>query len=214
MKRKLILSFAVGSLIIYSGCKKRDSYDVSQVVVESHPTITFTGSKFVSIPTGGTVPSIAVTAYDSFYNEVCTVEVGESTVDNTKPGLYFQEFVTKNSKGFRSTDVAYVAVTDVAESQDLSGSYLCVARGGTAIVTELANGLYETDNVGGNPTGPVPVYFVQFNDTTLYFPTQPTEAGDMGFSEVSLSIDDPVTYQYKIDNPGYGAGLRVFEKQE
>lgn len=212
MKKILILSLALGGLM-YAGCKKRDSYDVSTTKVESYPTITFTGSKFVSIPTGGTVPSIAVTAYDSFYKEVCPVEVGESTVDNTTPGLYFQEFVSKNSNGFRSVTVAYVAVTDVAESADLSGVYKCVGRNGLANVTELANGLYETDNVGGNPTGPVPVYFLQLDDTTIYFPEQPTAAGDMSFTDVSLSLEDPVTYQYKVVNPGYGTGLRVFEKQ-
>lgn len=212
MKKILILYVVLGGLI-YSGCKKRDAENISETDVVSYPSFTFTGSKFVSIPVGGTVPPIAVTAYDSVYNEVCSVQAGESTVDNTMPGLYSQQFISKNSKGFVSTAIAFVAVTDVTESADLSGTYKCVGRNGLAQVTELANGLYQTDNVGGNPTGPVPVYFVQFDDTTIYFPTQPTAAGEMSFTEVALSLDNPVTYQYKVINPGYGTGLRVFEKQ-
>lgn len=213
MKKILILLLALGGMI-YSSCKKRDKYDVSTVEVVNFPTITFTGNSFVSIPVGGTVPSIAATAYDSFYKENCAVIMGELTVDVNTPGLYLQEFVSKNSRGFRATAVAYIAVTDVAESNDLSGTYKCVGRNGLAKVTELANGLYKTDNVGGNPTGPVPVYFAQLNDTTIDFPTQPTSAGDMSFQSVKLSAGPPATYQYAIvGNPNYGTGLRVFIKQ-
>lgn len=210
MKKIIIALFAFGFL--YAGCRKRDTEEgVSTVYDATYPVITFTGSKFVSIPVGGTVPAIAATAYDSALNETTIVSQGPSTVDVNTPGLYTQEFVAKNSHGYRTTAVAYVAVTNVDESQDLSGAYECVGRGGIANVTELANGLYETDNVGGNPTGPVPVYFVQLSDTTIEFPTQPTEAGEMGFNEVDF--DPGVSYQYKVDNPGYGTGLRVFIKQ-
>jgi hypothetical protein len=144
-------------------------------------------------------------------NETAVVQQGPSTVDVNTPGLYTQEFVAKNSNGYRSTAVAYVAVTDIAESEDLSGSYKCVGRNGIAQVTELANGLYETDNVGGNPTGLVTVYFVQLGPAEVEFPTQPTSAGTMGFTDVSITPG--VSYQYKVVNPGYGTGLRVFEKQ-
>ncbi|WP_157977046.1 DUF5011/hyalin repeat domain-containing protein [Taibaiella helva] len=212
MKRIILFSIALAALL--TGCKKRDSYDVSTVETVSYPSFTFTGSRFVSIPTGGTVPPISVTAYDSFYNESCTVTVGESTVDNTTPGLYTQEFVAKNSRGFKASTIAYVAVTDIDASQDLSGVYKCVGRNGLAHVTELANGLYETDNVGGNPTGPVAVYFVQVDDTTLIFPSQPTTAGDMSFDNVAFDPTPPATYQYSVINPTYGAAPRVFVKQE
>lgn len=212
MKKILILLLALGGMI-YSSCKKRDKYDVSTTEVVNFPTITFTGNRFVSIPVGGTVPSIAATAYDSFYNESCSVVMGELTVDVNTPGLYLQEFVSKNSKGFRATSAAYIAVTDIPESNDLSGTYKCVGRNGLAKVTEIANGLYKTDNVGGNPTGPVPVYFAQINDTTIDFPTQPTSAGDMSFRSVALSLGPPMSYEYKVINPGYGDGLRVFIKQ-
>lgn len=211
MKKLIIFSIMAVSM---AACRDRDN-TVSTVYPVSYPAISFTGSKFVSIPVGGTVPEISATAFDTFLNESCTVVQGPSTVDVNTPGLYFQEFVSKNSRGFRSTSIAYVAVTNVDEAQDLSGSYLCEARGGTANVRELANGLYETDNVGGNPTGPVAVYFVQLDDTTLLFPTQPTDAGEMGFSDVSL-INEPdyKAYEYKVINPGYGTGPRLFERQE
>lgn len=209
---KKIIIACVAFSFLYAGCRKRDTEEgVSTVYTATYPVITFTGSKFVSIPVGGTVPSIAATAYDSALKENTVVMQGPSTVDVNTPGLYFQEFVTKNSHGYRATAVAYVAVTNIPESEDLSGAYKCVGRNGIANVTELANGLYETDNVGGNPTGPVPVYFVQLTSTEIEFPTQPTEAGSMGFTDVEL--DPGVSYQYKVINPGYGTGLRVFEKQ-
>jgi hypothetical protein len=212
MKQKLILFIALGGLL-YSGCKKRDAENVSTTEIVSYPTFTFSGSQYVSIPVGGTVPSISVTAYDSVYKEACTVTVGESTVDNTTPGLYSQEFVTKNSKGFRTTTLAIVAVTDVDPAQDLSGVYKCVGREGLANVRELANGLYETDNVGGNPTGPVVVYFLQLDDTTVYFPDQGTSAVDMSFEDVSYDPGPPASYQYRIIADGYGDAPRVFVKQ-
>lgn len=210
--KKIIIVLSAFSFLAYTGCRKRDTEEgVSKVVKASYPVITFTGSKFVSIPVGGTVPSITATAYDSLMNEVATVEQGPSTVDVNTPGLYTQEFIATNSNGYRTSGVAYVAVTDIAESEDLSGAYKCVGRNGIANVTELANGLYETDNVGGNPTGAIPVYFVQLEHDVIEFPTQPTAAGEMGFNEVGF--DPGVSYQYKVDNPGYAAGLRVFEKQ-
>jgi hypothetical protein len=210
--KKIIIALFAFSFLAYAGCRKRDTEEnVSTVYEATYPTITFTGSKFVSIPVGGTVPSIAATGYDSVLNESTVVTQGPSTVDVNTPGLYFQEFVTKNSRGYRVTAAAYVAVTDIAESEDLSGDYKCVGRNGIAHVTELANGLYESDNVGGNPTGPVTVYFVQLAPDKIEFPTQPTAAGEMSFEDVDFTPG--VSYQYRVINPGYGTGLRVFEKQ-
>jgi len=211
MKRIILFSIALAAL--FTGCKKRDSYDVSTVETVSYPSFTFTGSRFVSIPIGGTVPSIAVTAYDSFYNESCAVTVGESTVDNTKPGLYTQEFVSKNHFGFKASTIAYVAVTDVVASQDLSGTYKCQGRNGLAHVTKVANGLYETDNVGGNPANPVVAYFVQVDDTTLNFPNQVAGGTALTFLNVGYDPGPPASYQYEISAQGYGAGPRVFVKQ-
>jgi hypothetical protein len=215
MKKILILSLALGGLM-YAGCKKRDSYDVSTTQVESYPTITFTGSKFVSIPLGGTVPAIAVTAYDSFYKEVCPVEVGESSVDNTTPGLYFQEFVSKNSNGFRSVAVAYVAVTDVPESANLAGLYKRAGNNAEVHLTEVANGLYETDNLFGSPPGGTfaTAYFVHVDDTTIAMPDQPTALGTLVTEDASLSMTPTDTsYSYKIFNLTSNNALRTFVKQ-
>ncbi len=218
MKKILILSIALGGLV-FTGCKKRDSYNVSQLVVESHPVITFTGSKFVSIPVGGTVPPIAVTAYDSFYNEVCQVTVGESVIDNTTPGLYFQEFIAKNSKGFRSTAAAYVAVTDVPASADLSGVYKRAGNNAVVNLTKVANGLYQTDNLFGTPLGTpggayVNAYFVHINDSTIAMPDQPTDLGTLQTDDVGLHLaPGDTTYSYKIYNLTSNNALRTFKKQ-
>jgi hypothetical protein len=214
MKKILIFSIALAGLT-YAGCKKRDSYDVSTIKPESYPTITFTGSKFVSIPTGGTVPNIAATAYDSVYNEVCSVQQGESGVDVNTPGLYFQEYESTNSQGFRSVAIAYVAVTDVSPDVNLAGPYKRTANGAPVTVTKLANGLYSTNDVGGAPTLQVTAYFVHINDTIIDVPYQPTSVGTLGCYNAKLSMTPTDTsFSYVVDQATYfGTALRTFVKQ-
>lgn len=218
MKKILIFSIALAGLT-YAGCKKRDSYDVSTIQPEGYPTITFTGSKFVSIPVGGTVPAISVTAYDSLYKEVCQVQQGESGVDVNTPGLYFQEFETRNSKGFRSVDIAYVAVTNIPASVDLGGTYKRQGNNAEVHLTEVANGLYQTDNLFGTPLGTpggsyIDAYFVQINDTTIAMPDQPTALGTLATSDAAVHMaPGDTTYRYKIFNLTSNNALRVFKKQ-
>jgi hypothetical protein len=215
--KKIIIALFAFSFLAYAGCRKRDTEEgVSMTVEASYPVITFTGSKFVSIPVGGTVPSIAATAFDSVLNENIAVQQGPSTVDVNTPGLYFQEFVAKNSNGYRVTAAAYVAVTNVPESANLAGLYKRTGNNAEVNLTEVANGLYETDNLFGSPPGGTfaTAYFVHVDDTTISMPEQPTSLGTLITDGASLHMaPGDTTYSYKIMTLTSNNVLRTFVKQ-
>lgn len=219
MKKILILlSF---SIAIYS-CKKKDD-NVSQVVVASYPTITLTGDQFYSIKTGGAIPTVSATAYDSVIRESYTPSLDASGIDNTVPGLYVVDVTATNKYGFIGRRTVFIAVTDVDEAMDLSGVY--IRSGNKANVTKIKNGLYRTDNVGGAaaPSNTV-AYFAQLNDTTIDLPVQPTADGDIGvrngehpddYGTLILSPSD-TSFYYRLNEGGslYGTtATRVFSKQ-
>lgn len=173
-----ILFIACLAVTVISSCKKED--DVSKVVRVSYPEITLQGSKFYSIRTGGAIPTIQATAYDDMLDEEYPVEMDASAIDNQTPGLYVMPITATNRNGYITTEVVYIAVTDIDESKDLSGTYLRTTNGEEMNVTEVANGLYQTDDVGGAASLEVTVYFAQLNDTLLDVPEQPTpDVGDI-----------------------------------
>lgn len=211
--KKIILFFACIALL--ASCRKRDE-NVSTVEVVSYPTITLSGDQYFSIPVGGTLPTIAATAYDSFYNEVCDVTYDASVIDNTTPGLYSVPMASKNHFGFIGRTSVYVAVTDIADSIDLSGTYVRGATGGTANVSKVARGLYETDNVGGNAGASTHAFFVQLTPDSCVIPTQETSDGILKFPTANFVFDaDGVltSYSYTIDAGGYGTSPRTFDRQ-
>lgn len=211
--KKIIIFFTFAVLL--TACRKRNEI-VSTIYPVSYPAITFTGSKFVSIPVGGTVPGIAATAYDTLLKEVCVVEQGPGTIDVNTPGLYFQEFVTKNSHGYRTTDVAFVAVTNVPSSANLDGLYKRVGNNAEVNIVRKANGLYETDNLFGSAPGGTfeKAYFVHINDTTIIMPNQPTSLGMLKTSNAKLHMaPGDTTYSYKLQSLTSNSTLRTFKKQ-
>lgn len=208
-----ILSIGIFAVLGFACCKKDDK-KVSQVVTVSAPTISFTGSRFYSIPVGGAIPTIAATAYDSVIGESYPVSYDVSNIDNTTPGLYVVVFNTKNKYGYTSQDVAYVAVTNIAAGLNLSGTYKRTSNNEPVHVTEVANGLYETDDVGGAATLEVPAYFVTINETTIELPEQPTIAGDLYAVNGSLHLAaGDTTFTYAIRNASFGTAARTFKKQ-
>jgi hypothetical protein len=209
MKRIILISLCIVSLV---SCRKRND-DASTVHDTSYPTITFTGQRYVSIPIGGTVPTISASAYDSVLNETCSVEQSESVIDVNTPGLYLQEFASRNSLGFRSTAVAYIAVTNVSPDIHLEGEYMRLENDAPVTVTRMANGLYQTNDVGGAPTLMVTAYFVHINDSTIDVPYQPTSAGTLGCTDAKLYLTPDTMYEYKVDNGSFGTSLRHFQKQ-
>lgn len=211
----------VAAILVLGGCKKKED-DVSRVVTVSQPTITFNGSQYYSINTGGTVPTLSATAYDSVLKETYSVELeGVDDIDNTTPGLYVVQGTATNSNGYKSSANAFIAVTNVSASTDLSGRYVRGATGGVANVTKVGNGLYVTDNVGGvaratNPNLLFPVAFVHLNDTTIHIAAQNTPSGILESADEYLDLSSPTTYEYRLAQGGVSFGttaIRVFVKQ-
>ncbi len=221
MKKIIILSLlmAVG----FSSCKK-DYGDPSITVTVSYPTITLTGAQYYSIPVNGSLPTIAATAYDSFYHESCSVLLDLSTLDATTAGLYAVTASAKNKYGFIGYKTVYVGVTNEPASLDISGAYIRLATAGrVANVSKLATGMFMTDNVGGvditNPaTGAVvSAVFVVTSDTTLDFGSQLTSAGTLTASSETLMLvgggGSGTTLNYAIALSGFGTQVRTFVKQ-
>jgi hypothetical protein len=220
MKKVIILSLllAVG----FNSCKK-DYGDPSMTVTVAYPTITLTGAQYYSITVNGALPTIAATAYDSFYNENCAVILDLSTLDATTPGLYAVTASAANKYGFVSHKTVYVGVTNEPASFDISGTYV---RGGVptkvAFVSKVATGMFLTSNVGGDDTvtqatSIVPAVFVVTSDTTLDFGTQLTNAGTLTASSESLMLVGGgaagTTLNYAISLTGFGTSVRTFVKQ-
>jgi hypothetical protein len=214
MKKSLILGLAITSTIALFSCKK-DREVVSKVVTVSYPTITLSGSKFYSIQVGDPLPTVSATAYDSVLKEVCKVSLDNSTLDNTTPDLYVVPVVSKNSNGYVGSSNVYIAVTPIDDSWDLTGEYKRTSNGALVNVTKVARGIYEVDNTGGAPTLPVIGYFAQTSDSTISYPSQPTDnvgVIDCIGEKLNISATD-TSYSWFVDNNFFGTALRVFEKQ-
>jgi hypothetical protein len=213
MKKIIIIISSI--LLTVTACKK--DYDtVSQVQTESYATITLTGSQFYSIKVGDPAPTVEATAYDSTIKESYTTELDPSGIDNETPGLYIVPVKTKNKYGYESSINVYVAVTDIGDDVDLSGTYERTATGGIANITKVSRGLYETDNVGGNAGASTHAYFVQTAADEIIIPDQPTTDGVLAFPTFEFEFDESgvlTSYAYTIDNPGYGTAVRTFTRQ-
>jgi hypothetical protein len=194
--KKLIIA-ASGFMLLLAACKK-DPDVVSTKVTASWPTITFAGGgQYYSINTGGSLPTVSATAYDSLLKESYPVEItGTEALDNTTPGLYIVTASAMNKRGYVTNENVYVAVTDIPASVNISCNYKRndVATGDISIVTQLARGLYMLDNLGGVPrSGPTgrpdllfPVLFVLPNDSVLLIPEQPTAVGTIQVKDETI----------------------------
>jgi len=212
-KLKITL-LALSAIFMVSACKKKIE-DVSMVVTASYPTITITGSQFYSIPVGGTLPSVSATAFDSTLKESCTTSLDASGLDNSTPGIYFVPINSKNHLGYKSSLNVLVAVTNVADSINISGTYTRTATGVAVQVNEVKNGLYSVDNLFGAASTPnTYAYFVMVDDSTMIMPDQPTSVGDLSTSNHFLhTLPADTSYGYKItSNITSNRVLRVFQK--
>lgn len=211
--KKTAIALFVASVTILAACKK-DRDTVSQEQEATYPTITFTGGQFYSINTGGSLPTVAATGYDSTLGESYPVEIrGSEEVDNTTPGLYIITARSTNRYGFYSEEAVYIAVTDVPDATNLGGPWERTT-GEPVNVTKLARGLYMTDDVGGAAALEVPAVFVHLNDTTIDFPPQPTLVGTLQCTNEELSMAPGDTAMaYVVRGSGFGTAVRVFNKQ-
>ena len=213
-KIKISLSMAVIMLMTITACRKVPD-NVSQIEKASWPTITISGSQFYSIPVGGSLPPISATAYDSVIMESYPVSLDASGIDVNTPGLYVVAIKAKNKFGYINSKNVAVAVTDIPEAWNLSGEYRRTSNNAPVHLTEVANGLYEVDDVGGAPTFQVTGYFIQINDSTIDFPSQPsTLAGEIDcINEVLTIAGVDTSYGWNVVNPNFGPAFRTFVKQ-
>jgi hypothetical protein len=233
MKRILMIS-ALAAMAI-AGCKKKEN-QVSTIVTVSYPTITISTPKFYSIPVGGTIPDpngIVATAYDSFYHEnITTIVKDASKVSTLTPGLYTITVSAKSQYGYIGYDNVYIAVTDVADTVDVSGFYLRSLGGAAdpnrpAIVTKVARGLFRTSNLGGVdttglPTSLIPAYFVVTSATAVdlgnqAIPNTKTTGADVitgSYGALDLvTIPNSYSYAFSDQQGVFGTSVRTFVKQ-
>lgn len=214
--KKLVLIASLITLGLFS-CKKKEN-TVSQLVTYSTPTVSVNGPLFYSINVGDPLPAISSTAYDSFYRESYPVVVDQSTLDNTTPGLSIIYLKSRNKYGMEGSTAVYIAVTDIDDSYDLSGTYERSTNAQQVTVTKLARGLYVTNNVGGvldvpgNESFIVPAYFVQTAPSAINMPAQQTPLGLLDGTSEGLIFSTTTTIQYVVQNGFFGTALRVFNK--
>ncbi len=220
---KKIIIFSLLMSVGFASCKK-DPGNPSLTVTVSYPTITLTGAQYYSIAVGGNLPSIAATAYDSFYRESDAVVMDLSSLDASTPGLYAVTASATNKYGFVGNKTVYVGVTNEPSTFDISGTYIRLATAGcVAHVTKVATGMFLTDNVGGvditvpSTGAAVPAVFVVTSDSTIDFGTQLTNAGTLSASSESLTLvaggGTGTTLAYAISLSGFGTSVRTFVKQ-
>jgi hypothetical protein len=213
MKKIIIASIAIFSVVGFYSCKKKNEV-VSKVVTATYPTILIDGSEFYSIKLGGALPTIVASAYDSLLKENCAISLDASGLDNSVAGLNVLAIKAKNSLGYSSSRNVVVAVTDIQDGWNLTGLYRRQSNSCPVNVLEVANGLYEVDNVGGAPTFAIKGYFLHVNDSTITFPKQPTDAGTMDcINEKLLTLPADTQYSWTVVNPSFGSANRVFIKQ-
>ena len=228
MKRILIVSALIA--VAFASCKKKVS-QVSTIVTASYPTVTISSARFISIPVGGVLPdvnAVIATAYDSFYNESVPVVIDGSNLSNLAPGLYTISVSARNKYGYKGYSNVYVAVTDVHDTVDISGTYWRnddTLRAAT--VTRVSRGLYHTSNLGGvdtsgQPATVIPGYFVMIDDNTIDLGTQNIPGntytagnvitGTYGALDL-VSVPNAYSYAFGDQNGIFGTGVRTFYKK-
>jgi hypothetical protein len=217
MKKIFIASIALVVAVGFYSCKKKNEV-VSKVVTASYPTITVDGSNFYSIKTGGALPTIKASAYDSLLKEVCPISLDASGLDNSAPGLNVLAIKSSNSLGYSSSRNVVVAVTNVDAAYDLSGNYRRNAGAkGVSVVSKVQTGLYYSSNIFGasDPTLIAGFYFLHVNDSTIIIPEQETDFGTMKVANVALSIvpGGDTLYKYSLKTLTTNAAVRTFIKE-
>lgn len=179
--------------------------------ITNYPVIALKGEQWNQVAVGGTFTDAGVTATEGGTE----IEVKTSgTVDTKTPGVYVIEYTAVNKDGYSSVEYRYVGVISPAATADISGSYKRNAGVfGVSKVTKVEGNLYSADNVGGVavPSPGETVYFYYFDKGKIGCPYQRTPGN--AFECTNASIKEGVSYSWVVLNPGFGAALRVFEKQ-
>jgi hypothetical protein len=203
---KLLFAFA---MLTFFSCKKETTQEVSAVF--KVPSIALKGDDVVAIPVGGTYTD-AGAAYTGEDGVVKDIQPATNTINATVPGLYFVTYKQKSSSGIYETEASrLVAVTSVNNPVNRSGTYLRTATGVNCFINKIANGVYSVTNPGGATAGiNTVVYFVETALNTFVCPAQPSDAGDFAVIEINFTATGST---WRVQNAGYGTGVRTFVKQ-
>lgn len=198
--------------VAQAGCKKEETN--TRVVKVSYPTISLNGDKYVTLNVGTAYNDPGATGTDDISGSTKSLTADSSTLDVTKPGLYYKMYTMRNANGYITKVGRYIAVTDYQDNVNLTGVYERTANGIQVNLTRVSRALYMTDDMGGAGL-PDAAYFAVINDSTIDFGRQLSESigEEINASDEALHITATDTsYQYKLSAPGYGTALRIFVK--
>lgn len=232
MKRLSIITLSFLATLLFVGCEKVSTKDVSRVT--NYPLLELLGEQFMTIDAGST-----------FNDPGATVTIGgqqsspdiSGAVDASTPGVYIITYAAKNADGFSASIRRWVGVIDAAAAaNDFSGQYQRTKYGsnttpsGIATWTKVMDGLYLNNDVGGVGAGTIsstpgyagPFYIFNVEGNEIIFPPQPNPLG----GDVSAVADDggeridfvpgPTgtdSYAWGLRGSGYGTPTRTFTKQ-
>lgn len=203
----------VALLIGMASCKKIENQYPSKTVKVSAPTITLKGDPVVILHTGDTYVDGGATYYDSLYKDFGDL-VTTTQINTAEEGFYIVSYTAKNRYGFESTSARLVAVTNIADSFDISGDYARTSNGATATLSKVGRGVFHTDNACGCVYVDE-AYFMIKSDSTIDMPAQyiPQTAAVSDFDGETIEYNPTVAYSYTILGPSYGTAVRTFVKQ-
>ena len=204
----VLLSGLVAALV-FTGCKKETTKNVSKIYTV--PTITLKGSTLVILPVGGTFTD-AGADYVGEDGSTTTIQSSSNNVNTAAAGLYLVNYTKTSASGvYETEEQRLVAVTSVNNPVDYSGTYFRSAGPANMIVTKISNGVYKVTNPGGSPAGTgVDVYFVETAPGVFVAPSQPTSVGPFAVIEIAFTATGAT---WRVQNSGYGTGVRTFVKQ-
>ena len=207
---KISIAFILSALI-FTGCKKETTADVSKTVAVSFPEITLNGNELVTVAVGATYTDAGAKLTDDITGAVTDIQPTSSNVNTAVPGLYLVNYSASNSNGFTTSATRSVAVTSVNNPIDRSGTYLRTATGINCFITKMAPGVYKVVNPGGAGVGVNTfVYMVETALNVYSAPPQPTDAGAFAIINIAFTATGAT---WNVVNAGYGTGQRVFVKQ-
>ena len=210
--KKIFPVLLISMCVALFSCKKETSD--TRVVKVSHPSIALMGSKYVSVNVGESYTDPGATGTDDISGATSTLKAGHSTLDVSKPGLYYMSYSMKNANGYSTTVGRYIAVTNYQDNTDLSGTYARTSNSLQVTLTKVSRALYKTSDMGGAGL-PDAAYFAVIDESTIDFGPQLSESigTEIDATNEGLTISPTKTsYQYKLVAPGYGTALRVFVK--
>jgi len=215
MKNKISILAILFVTLMFVGCKKDDTENVSRVTYPTYFTVN--GSPFISSPLGQPVEIspdlVEVKTKDgsSFTKRVT------GAVNINEVGTYELLYEGTNSDGVVKQLSLYVGIYDPeAAKNNFEGTWARTANGIEVTIKKVSPCLYVIDNIGGvdpvtNPAWSFPVYFYNLEGGNLIFPEQPNPLGgtitceDATYSNSKLS--------WVVIGSGFGTAPRTFVKK-